>query len=151
LHTTEGGKFALSPLNPIGFIDECHRVGLLAVPAGYTSNELWDMKRQGAQMLKMFHAGLVGPKILKSMLGVSPLAAMNIMPSGGCSPDNAKEWLDAGASIIGMGSNLAGSDINHPYDSEAYKVAKAKWDESGAATAKKLFEFTNAYPYFRNL
>jgi hypothetical protein len=59
--------------------------------------------------------------------------------------------LDAGASIIGMGSNLAGSDINHPYDSEAYKAAKAKWDESGAATAKKLFEFTNAYPYFRNL
>ena len=47
----------------------------------------------GALCLKMFHAGMVGPKILKSMLGVSPLAAMNIMPSGSVSPDNAEEWL----------------------------------------------------------
>ena len=85
------------------------------------------------------------------MLGVSPLAAMNIMPSGGVSPDNAKDWLDAGASIIGMGSNLAGSDINHPYGSAEYTAAKAKWDESGIASAKNLFEFTNAYPYFRNI
>ena len=139
-----GGKFALSPLNPLGFIDECHRVGLLAVPAGYTSNELWDMKRQGAMMLKMFHAGLVGPKILKSMLGVSPLAAMNIMPSGGCSPANADEWLDAGAAVIGMGSNLAGKDINHPYDSDAYTAAKADWDATGKTTAKKLFEQIHA-------
>lgn len=29
-----GGKFALSPINPTGFINECHRVGLVAVPAG---------------------------------------------------------------------------------------------------------------------
>ena len=29
-----GARFALSPIEPTGFIDECHRVGLLAVPAG---------------------------------------------------------------------------------------------------------------------
>lgn len=29
-----GGRFALSPIDPLGFIDECHRLGLLAVPAG---------------------------------------------------------------------------------------------------------------------
>lgn len=110
-----GAKFALSPINPIGFIEECHRVGLLAVPAGLTSNELWDMHRRGAKLLKLFHAGQVTPPILKSILGVSPLSAMNILPSGGVSPDNANEWLDAGAAVVGMGSNLAGSDINYPF------------------------------------
>jgi 2-keto-3-deoxy-6-phosphogluconate aldolase len=29
-----GAKFAISPINPTGFIAECHRVGLLPVPAG---------------------------------------------------------------------------------------------------------------------
>lgn len=60
-----GAKFALSPINPTGFIDACHAVGVLAVPAGLSSNELWEYHRQGAKLIKMFHAGMVGPKILK--------------------------------------------------------------------------------------
>ncbi len=47
------------------------------------------------------------------MLGVTPLKAMNILPSGGVTPDNMMEWLDAGAAVVGMGSNLAGDDINY--------------------------------------
>jgi 2-keto-3-deoxy-6-phosphogluconate aldolase len=78
--------------------------------------------------------------ILKSMLGVSPLAVMNIMPSGGVSPDNVDEWLDAGAAIVGMGSNLAGSDINYPTGSPAYDKAKAAWDATGRASAKLVFD-----------
>eukprot|EP00039_Didymoeca_costata_P031320 m.34176 g.34176 ORF g.34176 m.34176 type:complete len:611 (+) comp8684_c0_seq1:108-1940(+) len=135
-----GGKFALSPINPTGFINECHRVGLVAVPAGLTSNELWDMKRQGAVLLKMFHAGQVTAKILKSMLGVSPLRAMNIMPSGGVSPDNVEEWLDAGAFIVGMGSNLAGKDINYAYGTEEYTNANESWKNEGRAAATTLIE-----------
>jgi 2-keto-3-deoxy-6-phosphogluconate aldolase len=60
-----GAEFAVSPINPRNFIDECKRVGLVAVPAGFTSNELWSMHSQGAPLLKMFHAGLVSPAILK--------------------------------------------------------------------------------------
>ena len=63
LHT--GAKFALSPINPLGFIDACHAAGLVAVPSGFTSNELWDLHRKGARMIKLFHAGVVGPSGLK--------------------------------------------------------------------------------------
>ena len=31
---------------------------------------------------------------------------MNLIPSGGISPETAKIWLDAGAFAVGMGSNL---------------------------------------------
>eukprot|EP00041_Stephanoeca_diplocostata_P026028 m.693765 g.693765 ORF g.693765 m.693765 type:complete len:614 (+) comp22875_c0_seq8:154-1995(+) len=134
-----GGKFALSPINPIGLIPECKRLGLLAVPSGLSSNECWDLKRQGAQMIKLFHAGQVTAKILKSMLGVTPLAAMNIMPSGGVSPDNVDEWLDAGAAIVGMGSNLAGKDIGFPTGSVEFDKARAAWNETGRATAEAVF------------
>ena len=92
-----GARFALSPINPTGFIKECHRLGLLAVPSALSSNEMWEMHRQGVQMIKMFHAGVVTAKCLKSMKGVSPFGnALSIMPSGGVSPENAPEWLDAG-------------------------------------------------------
>lgn len=135
-----GGKFALSPIAPTGFIAECHRLGLLAVPSGLSSNELWDLRRQGAAMLKMFHAGQVTAKILKSMMGVSPLRAMNIMPSGGVSPSNAMDWLDAGATIVGMGSNLAGKDINYEFGTAEYAAAEANWAATGKAAAKTLFD-----------
>ena len=32
-----GGRFALSPINPTGFLVECHRLGLLAVPSALSS------------------------------------------------------------------------------------------------------------------
>ena len=104
-----GATFALSPIDPVGFIDECHRHGVLAVPSGFTSNEWYDLHRRGAKMVKLFHAGLVPPATLKSMLGVTPLGEqMCIMPSGGVSPKNAPDWWDAGACVLGMGSNLVG-------------------------------------------
>ena len=140
-----GGKFALSPINPTGFITKCHKLGLLAVPSALSSNEMWQMHRDGAQMVKMFHAGIVGFKNLKSMNGVSPFGnALNIMPSGGVAPENAEAWLDAGACVVGMGSNLAGSDINHPFGTPEYHAAKATWDASGIASAKTLFEMVGA-------
>ncbi len=82
--------------------------------AGFTANELWDLHRQGAPLLKLFHAGLASPAILQSMLGVAPLAAMRIMPSGGVGPANAAAWLDAGAAVVGMGGHLVGADVAHP-------------------------------------
>lgn len=82
----------------------------------------------------------VTAKILKSMLGVSPLSVMNIMPSGGVSPSNVDDWLDAGAAIVGMGSNLAGSDISFPTASAEYKEAVAKWEATGRDAAKSVFD-----------
>ncbi len=40
------------------------------------------------------------------------MACLNICPSGAVSPDNAREWWNAGAVVVGMGSNLVGNDIN---------------------------------------
>ncbi|EGD74162.1 hypothetical protein PTSG_12407 [Salpingoeca rosetta] len=134
-----GAAFALSPIEPKGFIDECHKHGVLAVPAGMTSNELWDMHRRGARVIKLFHASMLGPRILKSMLSVSPLRQMNIAPSGGCSPDNAHQWWDAGAFSVGMGANLTGKDIVHPAGSAEYEQGRRHWEEQGREVAKQLF------------
>ena len=137
-----GASFALSPIDPVGFVDECHRHGVLAVPSAFTSNEWYGLHRRGAKMIKLFHAGLVSPSILKSMLGVTPLGEqMTIMPSGGVTPKNAPEWWDAGAAVVGMGSNLVGSSINFEEGTAEYERAQESWlGGGGKAVAQELFD-----------
>merc|ERR1719436_361717 len=95
-----GATYALSPIDPLGFVEECHRRGLLAVPSAFTSNECWQLHRRGVRLIKLFHAGIMSPAILKSMLDVTPLGEnLNIIPSGGVSPANAEAWWDAGAVV----------------------------------------------------
>ena len=132
-----GATFALSPIDPIGMIDECHRRGVLAVPSAFTSNEWYALHRKGARLVKLFHAGLVSPSILKSMLGVTPLGEqINIMPSGGVSPQNTPEWWAAGAAVVGAGSNLVGDDFNHAPGSIEHEKAAAAWAQGGRRAAE---------------
>ena len=57
------------------------------------------------------------------MLGVTPLAALNIMPSGGISPSNVSAWWDAGAVGCGIGRALVGADVSLPVTADPQDVA----------------------------
>ena len=127
--------------NALHLEDQCS----WAVPSGFTTNEWYDLHRRGARMVKLFHAGLVPPSVLKSMLGVTPLGEqMCIMPSGGVSPRNAQEWWDAGACVLGMGSNLVGDDLNALPGTEAHSAAARKWEAEGKRVAQELFDKARA-------
>ena len=135
-----GASFFLSPIDPIGFVDECHRHGALAIPSAFTSNECWALHRRGVKLIKLFHAGLASPAILRSMLDVTPLGQhLNILPSGGVSPANAAEWWDAGAAVVGMGSNLVGKDVGTAVGTAAHDAAVADWATKGRGTAQALY------------
>ncbi|KAL1496135.1 hypothetical protein AB1Y20_014756 [Prymnesium parvum] len=134
-----GGTFALSPIDPKGFIEECQRHGILAISSAFTPNECWDLHRRGCRMIKLFHAGLSSPAILKSILDVGPLGQnLNILPSGGVSPANAAQWWDAGAACVGMGSNLVGKDIGYARGTPEYEQALSDWKGKGRAVAEQL-------------
>ena len=135
-----GASFALSPIDPVGFVDECARHGVLAVPSALTSNEMWALHRRGVRLVKLFHAAQTSPSTLRSMLDVTPLGeALNVMPSGGVSPDNAAEWKAAGAAVVAMGSNLVGKEISAVEGSPKHREAAAAWAASGRATAQRTF------------
>ena len=136
-----GASFALSPIDPIGFIDVCKSLGVLAVPSAFTSNECWSMHRRGARLIKLFHAGLTSPMILKHMLDIKPLGdQLNILPSGSVSPNNASEWLKAGAVVVGMGSNLVGKDISLKPGTWEFHAAVEDWKNTGRPTVEKLIQ-----------
>ena len=74
------------------------------------------------------------------MLSVTPLASLHIMPSGGVSPSNANEWLDAGAAVVGMGSNLVGKDLGTTPGTPAHAAAVEEWKTTGRRGAITLLE-----------
>lgn len=136
-----GASFALSPIDPTGFVEECHRHGLLAIPSAFTSNECWALHRRGTRLIKLFPAGLLSPAILKSMLDITPLGeSLNVLPSGSVTPENGQQWLEAGAAVIGMGSNLVGKDVSYPPGTPEFTKARADWTTKGRVTAEKLFK-----------
>ena len=65
----------------------------------------------------MFPCGpLGGPAYLRQVRAVFPRIAM--MPTGGVKPDNARDYLDAGAVAVGIGSELAPLDLIRRGDRE---------------------------------
>ena len=78
------------------------------------------------------------------MLAVGPLADLSLMPSGGVSPENANEWLDAGAAVVGMGANLVGGEIGLEPGTDQYREAADQWARFGRAKAERLFSVARA-------
>ena len=132
-----GARFALSPINPKGFVHECLRHGILAMPAVYTPQECTEAVLDGAKTVKLFPAQLWTPKALKALKGIGIFKNVHICPSGGATPENAAEWLAAGAYAVGMGSNLVGKEVSCPAD--AMEEAAKAWSETGRERARDLF------------
>jgi 2-dehydro-3-deoxyphosphogluconate aldolase/(4S)-4-hydroxy-2-oxoglutarate aldolase len=54
--------------------------------------------------VKVFPSDALGPAFIKGVL--APMPFLRLMPTGGVTPDNAGEWLRAGAQAVGLGSAL---------------------------------------------
>lgn len=100
-----GARFVLSP---ICFTEEifsiCKVNGLLTVPSAFSPSEVWNMFEMGADIVKIFPAGTLGPKYVKDIQ--APLNPMPIMVVGGVNGDNCQEFFDEGASYAGIGSGI---------------------------------------------
>lgn len=146
-----GAHFALSPVRPthgwgeMGFVRTCHAKGILAMPAAYTPQEIYEcVEEHGAFTVKIFPAQLWSPSTLKDLKRIGRYGEYRLCPSGGIDAANVDAWLDAGATCCGMGSCLVGKDIAvDPNDTKALKAAEEEWLKKGrpsaAAMAKKLF------------
>lgn len=99
-----GARFVVSPVCRRAVIDEAHRLGVPAMPGGYTPTELLAAHDAGADVVKVFPAETLGPAFVKGVL--APMPFLRLMPTGGVTPENAGDWLRAGAIAVGLGSAL---------------------------------------------
>ncbi len=112
MYIQSGSCFIVSPvMNPeMGKI--CNRRKILWIPGCGTLSEISQAEELGAEIIKIFpglSAG--GPDFIKAVKGPCPWTSL--MPTGGVEPteENLREWFDAGATCVGIGSNLITREI----------------------------------------
>lgn len=99
-----GAEYVVSPaLNP-ETIKLCNRYAIPVLPGTMTIQEIQTALELGVDIVKLFPGNLYSPSVIPSIKG--PLPQANIMPTGGVSLDNLKDWIKAGAVAVGIGSDL---------------------------------------------
>jgi 2-dehydro-3-deoxyphosphogluconate aldolase / (4S)-4-hydroxy-2-oxoglutarate aldolase len=99
-----GAKFVVSPIFKKEIVDVTHRYGFPVMPGAFTPAEIQAAYENGADIVKVFPADVLGKEFFKAVL--APLPHLKLMPTGGVTLTNADEWLNAGACAVGIGSAL---------------------------------------------
>ncbi len=103
-----GAEFVLSPSFHEDVVETCNRYGAVVAPGVATPTEAIEAYETGADLVKLFPASDLGPSYLGSIKG--PLGQIPIVPTGGIGPDNAGEFIEAGACAVGAGGSLIDDD-----------------------------------------
>ena len=102
----EGAQFVVSPALNHGTVSLCRRYSVAVLSGALTPTEVITAWQAGTDIIKVFPASAMGgAKYLKSLK--APLPQVELIPTGGVSLANAKEFLDAGAFALGVGADLA--------------------------------------------
>jgi 2-dehydro-3-deoxyphosphogluconate aldolase / (4S)-4-hydroxy-2-oxoglutarate aldolase len=99
-----GARFVLGPNLSLEVSKLCKRYNALYVPGVFTPTEIISAWEMGAQVVKIFPAGSVGPRYIKELRG--PLPQVDMMPVGGVDLGNAADFIRAGAVALGIGGEL---------------------------------------------
>jgi 2-dehydro-3-deoxyphosphogluconate aldolase/(4S)-4-hydroxy-2-oxoglutarate aldolase len=99
-----GADFIVSPVTNVGMITACRRYDTLVAPGAFSPTEILAAWQTGADIVKVFPATSVGPKYFKDILG--PLPKVRLMPTGGVSLENARDFIANGACCVAIGTAL---------------------------------------------
>ncbi|WP_248515191.1 bifunctional 4-hydroxy-2-oxoglutarate aldolase/2-dehydro-3-deoxy-phosphogluconate aldolase [Salinarchaeum laminariae] len=103
-----GATFVVCPTFDRGVIETCNRYGVPVAPGVFTPTEAQQAYEAGADVVKIFPAKTGGPAHVSAVKG--PLGHLNIIPTGGVGPDNAGEYIEAGAMAVGAGGSVLDHD-----------------------------------------
>jgi 2-dehydro-3-deoxyphosphogluconate aldolase/(4S)-4-hydroxy-2-oxoglutarate aldolase len=101
---------------------------MVSMPGALTPTEIVAAHDMGADIVKLFPAGELGLGYIKAVRG--PLVHIPMSAVGGVKPENVGEFLDAGVSGFGVGSQLV--------------LPKAVKSGDDAALEARAREFTDA-------
>jgi 2-dehydro-3-deoxyphosphogluconate aldolase / (4S)-4-hydroxy-2-oxoglutarate aldolase len=99
-----GADYLVSPCLVPGMAASAKRAGRLALAGGFTPGEVLAAWRDGADIVKVFPAASGGPSHLAALHAVFP--EIPLCPTGGVSADNLRDYLAAGARVVGIGNNV---------------------------------------------
>ncbi len=97
-----GARFVLSPVVALDVIEAAKALGTVVIPGAYTATEIFTAYQKGADIVKVFPA--TSPAYIKDIAG--PLPQIPLLPTGGITPKNIRDYKQAGAVGFGVGSAL---------------------------------------------
>jgi 2-dehydro-3-deoxyphosphogluconate aldolase/(4S)-4-hydroxy-2-oxoglutarate aldolase len=76
-----------------------------------TPSEIYTAQKNGADLIKIFPANILGPAFISSVKELFP--GQLFIPTGGVelNADNISAWFHAGVCAVGMGSKLISKDV----------------------------------------
>ena len=101
-----GASFALSFATWPGLIDAAIERGMVPIPGTMTPSEV--VASLAAPVVKIFPARLLGVDYLRTLLLLLPGLRTQVAGAETTDPAQARSWLDAGATFIGVDGNMFG-------------------------------------------
>ncbi|MBN3880323.1 MULTISPECIES: bifunctional 4-hydroxy-2-oxoglutarate aldolase/2-dehydro-3-deoxy-phosphogluconate aldolase [unclassified Nostoc] len=100
-----GAQFLFTPHVDSTMIQAAQEKNVPIIPGALTPTEIVTAWSQGASCVKVFPVQAVGgTNYIKSLQG--PLGEIPLIPTGGVTLENAKEFLQAGAIAVGLSGEL---------------------------------------------
>jgi 2-dehydro-3-deoxyphosphogluconate aldolase/(4S)-4-hydroxy-2-oxoglutarate aldolase len=112
-----GANFIVTPIFKAELIKKCVLMKLPIFPGAFSPTEIYEAWELGASMVKLYPASVVGPAYVSAVL--APLNKVKLMPTGGIHLSNMLAFMKAGATSLGIGSELFDKKIIQKRDSEA--------------------------------
>lgn len=97
-----GARFIVSPAVDPQVIEAAKHFGVGSIPGAYTATEIYQAYQLGADIVKVFPA--LSPSYIKAIAG--PLPQVPLLPTGGITLENIRDFKNAGAVGFGLGSAL---------------------------------------------
>ncbi len=103
-----GGHYLVTPATQTDIIKAGKAFGMGLFPGAMTPTEILEAYNAGADAVKVFPAGNLGPGYIKAVK--APLSQVPLMAVGGVNEKNAADFIKAGCVGLGVGGNLVNKD-----------------------------------------
>ncbi|WP_240205781.1 bifunctional 4-hydroxy-2-oxoglutarate aldolase/2-dehydro-3-deoxy-phosphogluconate aldolase [Vibrio sp. CyArs1] len=104
-----GGQFIVSPDFNADVVKATRECDMVSLPGIMTPTEAVQANEAGADFIKLFPGGLLGPEYLAALS--APLSDLKFIAVGGVDADNISDFAKAGAVGFGIGSNLVNNTL----------------------------------------
>ena len=128
LYIQLGANFVVGPLFNPEIAPICNRRLIPYCPGCATPSEIGAAQQAGCDICKVFPGDVLGPAFVKAIK--APMPWSQLMITGGVKPtkENLEAWFKAGATCVGMGSNLFPKEI----------IAAGEWNKISELCAQTL-------------
>lgn len=123
-----GAQFIVTPTLQMDSIGFCEAQGAAMVAGCASPTEALAAHRAGADFIKVFPAARFSLGHIAAML--EELPQLNVVPTGGVTPENLAGFFEAGCRAVAAGSNLVTKEILRTKDWKSLETAARRYIEA---------------------